>query len=55
MVSHQIKYTLKTDNGSYLVEATDLPLPISHQMDFYFHQIVRQINQKHLYIPLMKI
>ena len=29
MVSHQIKYTLKTDNGSYLVEATDLPLPVS--------------------------
>jgi hypothetical protein len=26
MVSHQIKYTLKTDNGSYLVEATDLPI-----------------------------
>lgn len=23
------KYTLKTDNGSYKVEATDLPLPIS--------------------------
>ena len=25
----KLKYTLKTDNGSYLVEATDLPLPIS--------------------------
>ena len=24
-----LKYTLKTDNGNYLVEATDLPLPIS--------------------------
>ena len=24
-----LKYTLKTDNGSYRVEATDLPLPIS--------------------------
>ena len=24
-----LKYTLKTDNGGYLVEATDLPLPIS--------------------------
>jgi hypothetical protein len=24
-----LKYILKTDNGSYLVEATDLPLPIS--------------------------
>jgi hypothetical protein len=24
-----LKYSLKTDNGSYLVEATDLPLPIS--------------------------
>ena len=24
-----LKYNLKTDNGSYLVEATDLPLPIS--------------------------
>ena len=24
-----LKYTLKTDNGSYKVEATDLPLPIS--------------------------
>ena len=24
-----LKYTLKKDNGSYLVEATDLPLPIS--------------------------
>ena len=24
-----LKYTLKTDNGSYLVETTDLPLPIS--------------------------
>ena len=22
-------YTLKTDNGSYIVEATDLPLPIT--------------------------
>ena len=29
MVSHQIKYTLKTENGNYLVEATDLPLPIT--------------------------
>tara|TARA_B110000046_G_scaffold174683_1_gene198653 strand:+ start:636 stop:878 length:243 start_codon:yes stop_codon:yes gene_type:complete len=25
----KLKYTLKTDNGNYLVEATDLPLPIS--------------------------
>ena len=25
----KLKYTLKTDNGSYLVEATNLPLPIS--------------------------
>jgi len=25
----KLKYTLKTDNGSYKVEATDLPLPIS--------------------------
>ena len=24
-----LKYTLKTDNGNYKVEATDLPLPIS--------------------------
>lgn len=24
-----LKYTLKTDNGSYKVEATELPLPIS--------------------------
>ena len=24
-----LKYTLKTDNGSYLVEATNLPLPIT--------------------------
>ena len=24
-----LKYTLKTDNGSYKIEATDLPLPIS--------------------------
>ena len=24
-----LKYSLKTDNGSYKVEATDLPLPIS--------------------------
>tara|TARA_B110000967_G_scaffold24313_1_gene22390 strand:+ start:295 stop:525 length:231 start_codon:yes stop_codon:yes gene_type:complete len=24
-----LKYTLKTENGNYLVEATDLPLPIS--------------------------
>ena len=24
-----LKYTLKTDNGRYKVEATDLPLPIS--------------------------
>ena len=24
-----LKYTIKTDNGSYKVEATDLPLPIS--------------------------
>ena len=27
-----LKYTLKTDNGSYKVEATDLPLPISRLM-----------------------
>tara|TARA_R110002153_G_scaffold52254_1_gene146558 strand:- start:109 stop:351 length:243 start_codon:yes stop_codon:yes gene_type:complete len=25
----KLKYTLKTNNGSYLVEATDLPLPIT--------------------------
>ena len=25
----KLKYNLKTDNGSYKVEATDLPLPIS--------------------------
>lgn len=25
----KFKYTLKTDNGSYIVEATELPLPIS--------------------------
>jgi len=25
----KLKYTLKTDNGSYKVEATDLPFPIS--------------------------
>jgi len=25
----KLKYTLKTDNGYYLVEATNLPLPIS--------------------------
>lgn len=25
----KFKYTLKTDKGSYKVEATDLPLPIS--------------------------
>jgi hypothetical protein len=25
----KLKYSLKTDNGSYLVEANDLPLPIS--------------------------
>ena len=24
-----LKYTLKTDNGSYKVEGTNLPLPIS--------------------------
>jgi hypothetical protein len=24
-----LKYTLKTNNGNYKVEATDLPLPIS--------------------------
>jgi hypothetical protein len=24
-----LKYTLKTDNGNYKVEATDLPLPIT--------------------------
>ena len=24
-----LKYTLKTDNGSYKVEATELPLPIT--------------------------
>ena len=29
-----LKYTLKTDNGSYLVEATDLPLPISRVEKF---------------------
>ena len=25
----KLKYTLKTDNGSYKLEATDLPLPIT--------------------------
>jgi hypothetical protein len=25
----KLKYTLKTDNGNYKVEATNLPLPIS--------------------------
>ena len=25
----KLKYSLKTDNGNYLVEANDLPLPIS--------------------------
>ena len=25
----KLKYTLKTENGNYLVEATELPLPIS--------------------------
>ena len=25
----KLKYTLKTDNGNYKVEATELPLPIS--------------------------
>ena len=29
-----LKYTLKTDNGSYRVEATDLPLPISRVEKF---------------------
>tara|TARA_B110000971_G_scaffold45513_1_gene45521 strand:- start:21 stop:263 length:243 start_codon:yes stop_codon:yes gene_type:complete len=29
-----LKYTLKTDNGSYLVEATDLPLPITKIVSF---------------------
>ena len=29
-----LKYTLKTDNGSYKVEATDLPLPISRVEKF---------------------
>ena len=29
-----LKYTLKTDKGSYLVEATDLPLPISRVEKF---------------------
>ncbi len=24
-----LKYTLKTDNGDYKIEATELPLPIS--------------------------
>ena len=28
-LTEPLKYTLKTDNGSYLVEATDLPLPIT--------------------------
>ena len=27
--TESLKYTLKTDNGSYKIEATDLPLPIS--------------------------
>lgn len=30
----KLKYTLKTDNGSYKVEATDLPLPISRVEKF---------------------
>jgi len=25
----KLKYTLKTDNGSYKIEGTELPLPIS--------------------------
>jgi hypothetical protein len=29
-----LKYTLKTDNGSYKVEATDLPMPISRVEKF---------------------
>ena len=29
-----LKYTLKTDNGSYKIEATDLPLPISRVASF---------------------
>jgi len=29
-----LKYTLKTDNGSYKVEATNLPLPISRVVSF---------------------
>ena len=27
--TEKLKYTLKTDNGNYKIEATDLPLPIS--------------------------
>ena len=30
----KLKYTLKTDNGSYLVEATILPLPITKIVSF---------------------
>ena len=30
----KLKYTLKTDNGRYKVEATDLPLPISRVEKF---------------------
>ena len=26
--TEKLKYTLKTDNGNYKIEATDLPLPI---------------------------
>jgi len=29
-----LKYTLKTDNGSYKVEATNLPLPITKIVSF---------------------
>ena len=30
----KLKYNLKTDNGSYFVEATNLPLPISRVASF---------------------
>ena len=30
----KLKYTLKTDNGRYKVEAKDLPLPISRVVSF---------------------
>lgn len=46
---------LKTDNGSYRVEATDLALPISYQMDFHFRPIFFLKFEKHRNIRLMRI